>query len=120
MPPGFNGLLMMYNAREFLEMGTFTTWQEKKERKGDDDIPKVDTVIIQRRIGRTNPVPYQIMNSGSALKPNDWKRVVAVFTDGASWQFRNWPDEKDKAKIFDKGALSTYCYCMCLVRETQS
>jgi len=101
MPPGFNGLLMMYNAREFLEQGRFVTWQQKKVEKGDDDIPKNESIIIRRKLGRSSPVPYQVMNNATALKDRDWERVVAVFTDGASWQFRKWPNEKDKAKIFD-------------------
>eukprot|EP00958_Prasinococcus_capsulatus_P028626 scaffold7095_cov386-Prasinococcus_capsulatus_cf.AAC.9 len=119
MPPGFNGLLMMYNAREFLEQGRFVTWQQKKVEKGDDDIPKNESIIIRRKLGRSSPVPYQVMNNATALKDRDWERVVAVFTDGASWQFRKWPNEKDKAKIFDMGKLGkdvSPCSRACRVR----
>lgn len=39
---------------------------------------------------RQTPVSYQIIDSAQKLKPEDWKRVAAVFVQGNTWQFKGW------------------------------
>lgn len=33
----------------------------------------------------------QIVDNVAKLSERDWKRVVAVFVQGSSWQFKGWP-----------------------------
>jgi parafibromin len=45
---------------------------------------------------------YEVRDKPSALKADDWDRVVAVFVLGKEWQFKDWPF-KDHVEIFNKG-----------------
>ncbi|KAL3897587.1 MAG: hypothetical protein SGCHY_003323 [Lobulomycetales sp.] len=36
------------------------------------------------------PMSFQIFDSVDKFTRDDWKRVVAVFTTGQEWQFKNW------------------------------
>lgn len=51
--------------------------------------------MLQRRkadqSGQTTTVPYQVLDNPLRLTPSDWKRVVAVFVAGPTWQFKGWP-----------------------------
>jgi parafibromin len=42
-----------------------------------------------------------VRDKPSALKADDWDRVVAVFVLGKEWQFKDWPF-KDRVEIFNK------------------
>jgi parafibromin len=44
---------------------------------------------------------YEVRDKPSALKGDDWDRVVAVFVLGKEWQFKDWPF-KDHVEIFNK------------------
>ncbi|KDP40199.1 hypothetical protein JCGZ_02197 [Jatropha curcas] len=44
---------------------------------------------------------YDVRDKPSALKAEDWDRVVAVFILGKEWQFKDWPF-KDHVEIFNK------------------
>lgn len=50
-------------------------------------------------------VRYQVIDSVSQLKSEDWNRVVGVFVSGAAWQFAEWPTTKwaNPAAIFENG-----------------
>ena len=43
---------------------------------------------------------FRILDSHKKLTPNDWGRVVAVFAQGADWQFKGWK-WKTPTEIFD-------------------
>jgi parafibromin len=48
------------------------------------------SATIERHINNDTVAVYQVIDSVDRLKPDDWKRVVAVFVTGAEWQFKNW------------------------------
>lgn len=55
---------------------------------------------------------YEVRDKPSALKADDWDRVVAVFVLGKEWQFKDWPF-KDHVEIFNKGQflISFFLFC---------
>ena len=36
---------------------------------------------------------YQLIDNGTRLTSAEWERVVAVFAQGATWQFKGWKRE---------------------------
>lgn len=51
---------------------------------------KKDRLVVQRSMGREQPVAYEITD----IEPRhrqDWERVVAVLCSGKAWQFKKWP-----------------------------
>jgi len=98
VPSAFQTLLNIYNAKDFLEDGVYVAPDVKAKQMPK----KPECVMIQRKIGREKaPVAYEIKDKPSALAPNDWERVVAVFVLGKEWQFKDWPF-KSHAEIFNK------------------
>jgi len=98
VPSAFQTLLNIYNAKDFLEDGVYVAPDVKAKQMPK----KPECVTIQRKIGREKaPVAYEIRDKPSALAPNDWERVVAVFVLGKEWQFKDWPF-KDHVEIFSK------------------
>jgi parafibromin len=51
---------------------------------------------IQRRMkqNETVKVYYEVIDNTDILKPDDWDRVVCVFTTGAEWQFKKFKWQK--------------------------
>lgn len=39
-------------------------------------------------------VPYEVIDNTDILRPEDWDRVVCVFTTGAEWQFKKFKWQK--------------------------
>jgi len=78
-----SGIFTMYNAKEFLENGKFIAPEiAKKNRKPRE-------VIIQRKTPK-GMVEYLVVDNVRNFSKNNWKRVVAVFAIGPTWQFKNW------------------------------
>lgn len=42
----------------------------------------------------TTKVPYEVIDNTDILRPEDWDRVVCVFTTGAEWQFKKFKWQK--------------------------
>ncbi|KAK9288783.1 hypothetical protein L1049_017247 [Liquidambar formosana] len=99
VPSAFQTLITIYNVKEFLEDGVFIPTDVKaKQMKG----PKPDCVTVQKKFSRDRVVTaYEVRDKPSALKAEDWDRVVAVFVLGKEWQFKDWPF-KDHVEIFNK------------------
>ncbi|CAN4097666.1 unnamed protein product [Withania somnifera] len=63
---------------------------------------KPDCITVQKKFSRDRVVTaYEVRDKPSALKPEDWDRVVAVFVLGKEWQFKDWPF-KDHVEIFNR------------------
>lgn len=77
-------------AQEFLEAGAYKS-NEDARKAGVKKEPKC---TILRRLGRQKPVPYEVTDRTPTKA--EWNRVVAVFVTGASWQFKDWPNEVGK------------------------
>lgn len=99
VPSAFSTLITIYNVKEFLEDGVFIPTDVKlKQVKG----VKPDCVTVQKKFSRDRVVTaYEVRDKPSALKSDDWDRVVAVFVLGKEWQFKDWPF-KDHVEIFNK------------------
>ncbi|KAK4759177.1 hypothetical protein SAY87_022308 [Trapa incisa] len=99
VPSAFQTLITIHNVKEFLEDGVFIPTDVKvKQMKGS----KPECVTVQKKFSRDRVVAaYEVRDKPSALKPEDWDRVVAVFVLGKEWQFKDWPF-KDHVEIFNK------------------
>lgn len=99
VPSAFQTLITIYNVKEFLEDGVYIPNDVKaKQMTG----PKPDCVTVQKKVHRdAAPPAYEVRDKPSALKAEDWDRVVAVFVLGKEWQFKEWPF-KDHVEIFNK------------------
>ncbi|KAM7462818.1 hypothetical protein LguiA_030939 [Lonicera macranthoides] len=99
VPSAFQTLITIYNVKEFLEDGVYISTDVKvKQMKG----AKPDCVTVQKKFSRDRTVTaYEVRDKPSALKAEDWDRVVAVFVLGKEWQFKDWPF-KDHVEIFNK------------------
>uniref|UniRef100_A0A0D6R9S5 PHP n=1 Tax=Araucaria cunninghamii TaxID=56994 RepID=A0A0D6R9S5_ARACU len=98
VPPAFNTLLNIYNAKEFLEDGVYYPPDVKAKEMGS----KPECVTIQKKFNREKGVStFEVRNKPGALSQEDWGRVAAVFVLGKEWQFRDWPF-KDHVEIFNK------------------
>lgn len=100
VPSASQTLITIYNVKEFLEDGVFIPTEVKAEQmKG----VKPDCVTVQKKFSRDRVVAaYEVRDKPSALKKDDWDRVVAVFVLGKEWQFKDWPF-KNRVEIFNKG-----------------
>ncbi|CAN8268732.1 unnamed protein product [Cochlearia groenlandica] len=101
VPSAFQTLITIYNVKEFLEDGVYIPNDVKaKEMKG----VKPDCITVQKKFSRDRErvvTAYEVRDKPSALKPDDWDRVVAVFVLGKDWQFKDWPF-KGHVEIFNK------------------
>nr|GMD83754.1 protein CDC73 homolog [Ipomoea batatas] len=100
VPSAFSTLITIYNVKEFLEDGVYIPTDVKlKQMNGQ----KPECVTVQKKFSRDRVVTaYEVRDKPSALKTEDWDRVVAVFVLGKEWQFKDWPF-KDHVEIFNKG-----------------
>jgi hypothetical protein len=54
----------------------------------------VSRPVMPLEITRTvsgHPIKFRVFDSVASFKKDDWKSVVAVFSDGKMWQFSGWP-----------------------------
>jgi len=47
-------------------------------------------------------IQFKVVDNVSKLNREDWDRVVAVFAQGQSWQFRDWLWDGNPVEIFKK------------------
>lgn len=100
VPSASQTLITIYNVKEFLEDGVFVSTDAKV--KALAGAPKPDCVTVQKKLSRDRVVAaYEVRDKPSALKTDDWERVVACFVLGKEWQFKDWPF-KDHVEIFNK------------------
>lgn len=73
--------------QEFLENGVY---RQPQEAGG----PRQAAEKFVRTMGRKSPgIPYLVTSKAPDTKSEDWRRVVAVFVTGQTWQFKGWPHE---------------------------
>lgn len=89
VPSGYSEqiLVNLHNVKRFLQDGVFEPWSEAMKR----DERKPATVDVLRTSGRNPPVRYEVVDKPPQKRSDDWRRVVAVFVQGAKWQFKDWP-----------------------------
>ena len=75
--------LSSLNAVEFLQNGNYV---EPKGQKRPEFMP----IEIEKSVcGRS--FRFRLFDDTSKFRKEDWKAVVAVFSDGKMWQFSGWP-----------------------------
>ncbi|VEU22326.1 DEKNAAC103727 [Brettanomyces naardenensis] len=92
LSPSTSALITMGNVKSFLQDGKFVEPGAgiNKTVNGGADIVKV--VRNSKRFGKK--VKFVVVNDVDKFftKPEHWDRVVAVFTTGQEWQFKNYRD----------------------------
>ena len=78
--------------QDFLENGVY---------RQPSEAPKQTAEKFMRKMGRKEPgVPYLVTSKAPDKRSEEWRRVVAVFVTGQTWQFKEWPHEVDPASSF--------------------
>ncbi|KYK59219.1 Pol II transcription elongation factor subunit Cdc73 [Drechmeria coniospora] len=95
LSPSASSLLRMSNARSFLEDGKFVP--------PDAQASTASMLHVQRAMGSIDahrPIRFILVEGSEQFKPEYWNRVVAVFTTGQTWQFKNykWSNANDLFK----------------------
>ncbi|KAF9192564.1 accessory factor associated with RNA polymerase II [Haplosporangium sp. Z 767] len=88
IPAAVTSMLTMYNIKQFLEDQIYVDGQEIRNQ----GTAKPNRLVIERKQkpNETHRTPYHVIDSADHMRPEDWDRVVCVFTTGAEWQFKKW------------------------------
>jgi parafibromin len=85
LSPSASSLLRMPNAKSFLQEGLYQP-PESASSTGTNilhltrTLPSIDS----------KPMRFIMVDSPDQFRPDYWNRVVAVFTTGQAWQFKNY------------------------------
>eukprot|EP01080_Neovahlkampfia_damariscottae_P011691 gene11691-4925_t len=96
VPASVTSLISLYNVKGLLEKDTFVSTETLKTQGAQ----KERTVILKRKI-KDKEQKFCVLDDPSKLSSNDWKRVIAIFTAGQSWQFKGWPIQ-NPTELFSK------------------
>ncbi|TIC27120.1 CDC73-domain-containing protein [Wallemia mellicola] len=96
IPSSPTSLISIFNVKSFLSDATFQTTQQAKQSNDSPD----DLITVYRTKNSQHSSKWYIINSVETLNkfgPDAWERVVAVFTTGQLWQFKQykWSDPRD-------------------------
>jgi hypothetical protein len=85
VPTGMTSCITIYNARELLEKEHYKSPQELKN--------KIDkkTVLVKMKNNQNKITEYLVLDDPCKLSKSEWDRVVGIFTNGQTWQFKGWP-----------------------------
>ena len=75
----------MSNARSFLEDGKFIP-----PDAGASTASMLHVQRVVRAVDPNRPMRFILVEGPEQFKPEYWNRVVAVFTTGQTWQFKNY------------------------------
>lgn len=84
LSPSASALLRMSNAKSFLEGGRYTP----PDHSSTTTMLHVSRLI--KDVDPTRPMRFILVEGPEQFKPEYWNRVVAVFTTGQAWQFKNY------------------------------
>ncbi|KAK7397951.1 accessory factor associated with RNA polymerase II [Neonectria punicea] len=95
LSPSASSLLRLSNARSFLEDGKFGP-----PEAGDSTATMLHVQRTIKAIDPNRPLRFILVEGSEQFKPEYWNRVVAVFTTGQTWQFKNykWSDANELFK----------------------
>lgn len=79
----------MSNIRAFLESGTYTP-PDASLSSSTVNSSILNLARLIPSIDPTRPIRFIVVDSPEQFKPEYWARVVAVFTTGQTWQFKNY------------------------------
>ncbi|KAK4126166.1 CDC73-domain-containing protein [Parathielavia appendiculata] len=84
LSPSASALLRMSNAKTFLEGGRYTP----PDHNSTSTMLHISRII--KDIDPSRPMRFILVEGPEQFKPEYWNRVVAVFTTGQAWQFKNY------------------------------
>lgn len=84
LSPSASSLIRLSNARAFLEGFHY------EPAKTDFEPTIIHITHTVRDIDSSRPMRFILVESVEQFKPEYWNRVVAVFTTGQTWQFKNY------------------------------
>uniref|UniRef100_A0A0N4ZTC7 CDC73_C domain-containing protein n=1 Tax=Parastrongyloides trichosuri TaxID=131310 RepID=A0A0N4ZTC7_PARTI len=87
IPSSHSSLITLYNVSDILQDLKFISTSEKKDLQ---KIKRPTEVIIHRKKDNGDTVHYRVVESPLGFTDEEWERVVAVFVQGPSWQFKGW------------------------------
>ncbi|KAG6021886.1 hypothetical protein E4U19_005385 [Claviceps sp. Clav32 group G5] len=85
LSPSASSLLRMTNARSFLEDGMYVPADASGSTASMLHVQR-----LMRGIDPNRPMRFILVEGSEQFKPEYWNRVVAVFTTGQTWQFKNY------------------------------
>jgi len=95
IPATVTSLINMYNASTILEDLTYAEGKPGAKSRESE-------IMIQRKKSDGTHAFYKIIDNPLKLDADDWNRVVAVFVQGPSWQFKGWPWGGSPVEIFSR------------------
>ncbi|KAK4554485.1 accessory factor associated with RNA polymerase II [Recurvomyces mirabilis] len=84
LSPSASSLLRMPNIKSFLEEGVYTP----PESGTTSNILHLTRTIPH--LAASKPIRFILVDDPSTFRPDYWERLVAVFTTGQTWQFKNY------------------------------
>ncbi len=84
LSPSASSLLRMSNIKSFLEAGRYVPPDNNSQAT------MLHITRIMKDIDPARPMRFILVEGPEQFKPEYWNRVVAVFTTGQTWQFKNY------------------------------
>ncbi|KAK5686442.1 accessory factor associated with RNA polymerase II [Elasticomyces elasticus] len=84
LSPSASSLLRMPNIKSFLEEGIYTT------PDGGTSSNILHLTRTLPAVSPTKPLRFILVDDPASFRPDYWERLVAVFTTGQTWQFKNY------------------------------
>ncbi|KAK5127810.1 hypothetical protein LTR85_004926 [Meristemomyces frigidus] len=104
LSPSASSLLRMPNIKSFLEEGIYTPPESAGGGTGANILHLTRTLPSISPNGK--PTRFILVDDPSSFRPDYWDRLVAVFTTGQTWQFKNYKWQQP-AELFSH-ALGVY------------
>ena len=82
--------LTCLNALKFLQNGVYEEPNVRTMAR-----PTMPLELERPVLGGKATLRFRIIDDTSKLRKEDWKCIVAVFTEGKMWQFSGWPFRSD-------------------------
>ncbi|WPG99537.1 Hypothetical protein R9X50_00235400 [Acrodontium crateriforme] len=86
LSPSASSLLRMPNIKSFLEEGLYVP----PEASGNSGTNILHLTRTLPSISPAKPIRFILVDDPSSFRPDYWDRLVAVFTTGQTWQFKNY------------------------------
>lgn len=84
LSPSASSLLRMPNIKSFLEDGIYTV------PEGGSSTNILHLMRTLPTVSPSKPIRFILVDDPSTFRPDYWERLVAVFTTGQTWQFKNY------------------------------
>ncbi|KAI5868281.1 CDC73-domain-containing protein [Durotheca rogersii] len=89
LSPSASSLLRMSNIKSFLEGGQYVP-PDSLAASSSTSASMLHINRLLKGIDPNRPMRFILVEGPEQFKPEYWSRVVAVFTTGQSWQFKNY------------------------------